>query len=67
MDKSDKISFMGACKDFFGFHPDQPALAFAKEIKALPNPDRVEIADGLTKNGYNIDPTTIVTKTAQAA
>jgi hypothetical protein len=62
--KNEKMSFMAACKDFFGLHPDQKSLQFGAEIKALPNSDRIEIADGLSKIGYNIDTATIERKAA---
>ena len=28
-----QMSFMAACKDYFGTHPGQTALQFAQEIK----------------------------------
>ena len=56
------ISFLKACTEFFGLAPNQRPLDFGKEIMALTNEDRREIADGLMKAGYNIDPNTIVKK-----
>lgn len=49
-----KLTFMGACKDFFGLKPGQTALQFGQEIKALTDADKAEIKDGLEKNGYEI-------------
>ena len=58
------VSFLQACREFFGYKPDQKAIDFAKEVKFLTNDDRREIADGLKKNGFDIDPSTIVSGTA---
>lgn len=55
----DKVSFAAACRDFFGFLPNQKPLDFGREMLLLTDKDRVEIAEGLTKNGYVVDPTTI--------
>lgn len=53
------VTFMTACKDFFGFHPNQKPIEFGKEMLALTNADRQEIAAGLKKNGIDIDPASI--------
>lgn len=58
------VSFMKACNEFFGLLPDQKPIQFGKEIQALTDKDREEIAAGLAKNGYNIDPETIKRKVA---
>jgi hypothetical protein len=42
-------SFMVACKEFFGFLPNQTLLQFREEIAALTPTDRKEIAEGLSK------------------
>jgi len=61
---TETVSFMSACKDFFGLKPDQKPLEFGKELQALTNADRAEIAAGLVANGYNIDPSTVEKKAA---
>lgn len=62
--ESTQISLMAACKEFFGLKPDQKPLEFGKELQALTNDDRKEIAAGLIANGFNIDPSTIERKAA---
>lgn len=37
------ISFMGACKSYFGLQEGQSAVNFAKEVRALSDDDRKEI------------------------
>lgn len=49
-----KMTFMAACKDFFGLHQGQTSLQFGQEIKALTAEDRAEIRAGLEQNGYEI-------------
>ena len=61
---TETVSFMSACKTFFGLMPGQGAMDFGRELLALTNPDRAEIAAGLAANGYNIDPKTIEKKAA---
>ena len=56
MDKNFPVSLVAACKDFFGFLPDQRLIAFQKEYKQLTEKDKEEIREGLIKNGYNIHP-----------
>ena len=48
------MTFMAACKDFFGLREGQTSLEFGKEIKALTPEDRAEIVAGLETNGYKI-------------
>lgn len=50
---------MQACREFFGVKEGQRPLDFGKEVQALTQKDRKEIADGLIANGYDIDPATI--------
>lgn len=52
-------SFMSACKQFFGTREGQTALDFAREVRALTDEDRTEIANGLRQNGIEINPDTI--------
>lgn len=49
-----KMTFMAACRDYFGMLPGQTSLDFGKEIKALTTDDRAEIKAGLEKLGYEI-------------
>lgn len=49
-----KLSFMAACKDFFGLKSGQTSMDFAKEIKELTEEDRKDIRLGLEQNGYEI-------------
>lgn len=49
------MSFIQACREFFGQRPDQSAMDFMKEIKALSETDRAEIKAGLIALGYNIN------------
>jgi hypothetical protein len=49
-----KLTFMAACRDFFGVREGQTAMDFGKELKELPPQDRAEIKEGLTKLGYEI-------------
>lgn len=53
---SKKMTFLAACRDFFGVREGQTALDFGKEIKALTPKDREEITAGLIQNGYEILP-----------
>jgi hypothetical protein len=54
METSKELSFMAACRDFFGLKEGQTALQFGQEIKQLTADDRKEIAAGLTAMGYKI-------------
>ena len=49
-----KLTFMQACRDYFGLLPGQTSLDFGKEVKALNDADRAEIQAGLEKQGYEI-------------
>lgn len=49
-----KLTFMAACKDYFGAKEGQTSMQFAQEIKALTAEDRAEIGKGLEQNGYEI-------------
>lgn len=49
-----RMTFMAACKDFFGLKHGQTALDFGKEIKALTDADKAEIKAGLEQSGYEI-------------
>ena len=54
------ISFMQACREFFGVREGQRPLDFGKEVQALAPADRQEIAAGLVANGFDINPDTVV-------
>jgi len=41
------MTFMAACKNFFGFKPGQTLSEFSAEIKALTPADRAELTPGL--------------------
>lgn len=49
-----KLTFMSACKDFFGLKEGQTSIEFGKELKQLTTEDRAEIKAGLEQNGYEI-------------
>lgn len=49
-----KMTFMSACKDYFGLKTGQTPVEFGREIKALTEDDRAEIRKGLEQNGYEI-------------
>lgn len=49
-----QMTFMAACKDYFGLKHGQTALDFGREIKALSEADKAEIKAGLEQNGYQI-------------
>lgn len=51
---SKKLTFMAACRDYFGLMPGQTAMDFGKELKQLSDADRAEIKAGLEANGYEI-------------
>lgn len=55
-------SFMTACREFFGLLPNQTPIAFGKEIQALTQADRTEIAAGLVANGIDLDMATVEKK-----
>jgi uncharacterized protein YcgL (UPF0745 family) len=48
------MTFMSACRDFFGMKPGQTPVQFGKEIKDLSEQDRAEIKQGLEGQGYQI-------------
>ena len=49
-----QMTFMAACRDFFGLKPNQTPIEFGKEIKELTDKDRAAITEGLRANGYEI-------------
>jgi hypothetical protein len=49
-----KVTFMQACREFFGLKDGQSGLDFGREVKALTPLDRVEIKSGLEKFGFEI-------------
>jgi len=53
-EKKAPMAFVGACKDFFGFKPEQGLKDFADELKQLTPKDRADIQAGLEANGYII-------------
>lgn len=49
------MTFIAACKTFFGFKEGQSLTDFGKEIRDLTPADREEIANALRARGYEID------------
>lgn len=49
-----KMTFMAACRDFFGLKEGQSVMDFGKELKQLTDKDREEIKEGLKANGYEL-------------
>lgn len=49
-----EMSFVAACKHYFGVLPGQTTLQFAAEVRALSDSDKAEIAQGLAALGYII-------------
>lgn len=49
-----RMTFMAACRDFFGLKDGQSAMDFGKELKQLTEADRAEIKAGLVGFGYEI-------------
>lgn len=45
----EKVSFMAACKNYFGLLPGQTNLDFGKEVKQLSQADRDELKPLLEK------------------
>lgn len=53
-------AFGAACASYFGRHPNQTIAQFSAELKALTHADKLEIAEGMRKNGVDcLDPTEI--------
>ena len=59
MENGKRISFMTTAREFFGMLPGQKAIDFGREVQALTDKDREEIAQGLEREGYVIDPASI--------
>lgn len=49
------MTFIAACRQFFGMKPGQSLTDFGKEIRELPQKDREEIAAELRKAGLDVD------------
>ena len=56
------MTFMTACREFFGLKDGQKPIEFGKEIQSLTQADRTEIAAGLIANGYDLDMATVEKK-----
>jgi hypothetical protein len=50
------VGFVAACKQFFGFLPDQTLMTFRDECNRLSPQDKAEIREGLIQNGINVKP-----------
>lgn len=48
------MTFIAACKDFFGLLPGQTLSQFLAETKALTEKDRAELSAMLAANGYTL-------------
>jgi transposase len=53
-DMRKKLTFMGACRDYFGAKEGQTNVQFGKEVQALTPAERAEIQKGLEQQGYEI-------------
>lgn len=62
-----KLTFMGACRDYFGTMPGQTNVQFGKEVQKLNAADRAEIQKGLEDQGYEIMAAPGVAAVQQAA
>lgn len=51
------LSFVAACKDFFGFKPNQTLSEFMAEIKQLTVEDRADLTKEFKRVGYDITAT----------
>lgn len=49
-----QMTFITAMKDYFGMHPNQTAMEFMQEIKALTPQDRDWFKANLPSVGYEI-------------
>lgn len=49
-----KLSLVAALKDYFGMKPDQNAMGFMQEIKALTPEDKAWFRANLPSVGYEI-------------
>lgn len=48
-EKTRELTFMSACREFFGQKEGQTTLDFGKEVKALTMEDRKDLTPGLEK------------------
>lgn len=46
---AETVSFMAACRKFFGLKDGQTALDFGKEVRALSAQDRLDMIPGLER------------------
>ena len=49
-----KLSFIAACRDYFGFKPGQGLMDFKKEIDELTAKDRADLTAMFKTVGYEI-------------
>ncbi len=49
-------TFTAACRDFFGFLPDQKLSEFAAELKQVTPQDKKDIHEGFKAIGIDCDP-----------
>lgn len=53
---ANKLGFMGACKEFFGFLPGQSLKEFRDEMAKLTEQDRRELSKMLIERGIEHEP-----------
>lgn len=51
-----QVGFIVACKEFFGFKPEQTLMTFRDEVAELTREDKEEIRAGLIALGFDIKP-----------
>jgi hypothetical protein len=59
-----RMSFVAACKDFFGIKPGQSSVEFMKEIKELSPKDRTDLIAMFPSVGYEIEGAALEAKAA---
>jgi hypothetical protein len=59
--KGTPVSFVMACRDFFGLKPEQKLTEFAAEVKVISSDPalRAYFVKGLEQNGYTIQAATL--------
>jgi hypothetical protein len=53
-DSNKSKTFLGASKDYFGMKPGQDYKGFAAEVKGLTPQDKLDLAHGLSAEGFTI-------------
>lgn len=50
----EKVTFVVACKKFFGFKPGQTIAQFGEELKQLTSKDRADLVEMFPSVGFQI-------------